>query len=48
MELQLLEVLLTIASAMVVTSVKVIGTLAFYGVMIYLLIKGKKKKKALL
>jgi hypothetical protein len=48
MELILLEMLLAIASAMVVTSTKVIGTLAFYGVMIYLLIRREKKKGSLL
>lgn len=44
MELQLLEILLTIASAMVVTTTKVICTLALYGVMIFQLIRGKKNK----
>ncbi|MED3687240.1 hypothetical protein P4534_00035 [Peribacillus butanolivorans] len=48
MELILLEMFLAIASAMVVTSTKVIGTLAFYGVMIYLLIRRENKKKTLL
>lgn len=48
MELVLLEMFLAIASAMVVTSMKVIGTLAFYGVMIYLLIRRDRKKRTLL
>ena len=42
MELVLLEMLLAIASTMVVTTTEVIGILSFYGVMIYLLIRRDK------
>ncbi|SMQ86828.1 hypothetical protein SAMN05444673_6884 [Bacillus sp. OV166] len=44
MELDLLQMFLVIISFMVVTSTKVIGNLAFYGVMIYLLIRREKIK----
>ncbi|MFF2499060.1 hypothetical protein [Peribacillus sp. NPDC058075] len=47
MELVLLQMFLAIASAMVVTSTKVMGILTFYGVMIYLLVKRENKKKTL-
>ncbi|MCY9007227.1 hypothetical protein [Peribacillus frigoritolerans] len=46
--LLVLQMFLAIASAMVVTSTKVIGTLAVSGVMIYLLIRRETKKKPFL
>ncbi|MBK5463558.1 hypothetical protein [Peribacillus sp. TH27] len=48
MEVVLLQMFLAIISFMVVTSTKVIGILALYGVMIYLLIRRENKKKTLL